>query len=263
MKVITWNVNGVRTRLPRLLALIERHQPDILCLQETKTPDRLFPVADIEAQGYRTAHFGQKSYNGVAILTRGGEASSVLNGFPDSPLPEQARVISAAYRGLTVVNLYVVNGQDLKSEAYPQKLLWLDRLIPWVEKLLSRGEPLLLCGDFNIAPDDRDVYDPAIWHDRVLVSEPERERFRTLLGLGLADLLRQHHPEGGIFSWWDYRQGALHRGWGLRLDLMLGSEAVVARCSAVEVDREERKATSGVGKPSDHAPVIATLDWPA
>ena len=260
MKIITWNVNSVRVRLDRLLALLERHQPDVVCLQETKATDDVFPRLPIEQAGYHVAIHGQKSYNGVAIVSR-EPVENVEHGFDNNPVPEQARVILADIPGgPRVVNLYVVNGKALGTEAYDIKLAWLDALTAWLAAKHDPSDPLLLCGDFNIAPDDRDVYDPKIWKDRVLVSDPERDRLRSLLDWGLQDLLRVHTDEAGHFTWWDYRHGALHRGWGLRIDLMLATKTLATRSVSIEVDREERKASTGEGKPSDHAPLMAEFE---
>ncbi len=259
MKIISWNVNGVRPRTDRLLALLERHEPDLVCLQETKSQDPTFPFMAIQGAGYNVEHHGQKAYNGVALISP-HELQDVQRGFPGDPIPEQTRVISAVVQGVRVVNLYVVNGKDLESEAYPLKLDWIDGVTTWVTGEFSPDDALLLCGDFNIAPDERDVYDPEVWQDRVLVSEPERERYRKLLGWGLKDLQRELSDEAGLYTWWDYRAGAFPRNMGLRIDLFLGTAAVARRAAAFEVDRTERKKSSGEGNPSDHAPVIATLE---
>jgi exodeoxyribonuclease III len=259
MKIITWNVNSLRTRLARTLALLERHQPDVVCLQETKVVDDGFPTAEIEAAGYTAATYGQKTYNGVAILSR-KPLSDVRRGFPGDPVAGEARVIAGTLDGLTVLNLYVVNGQSVGSDKYRTKLAWLDALTAWLGAEGAADRPLLVVGDFNIAPEDRDVHDPERWRGQVLCSDAERERLRALVGLGLADLLRLRTEQGGLYTWWDYRDGAFHRGWGLRIDLALGSESVAGRCRAVTIDREERKATTGEGKPSDHAPVIVELE---
>ncbi len=261
MKVVTWNVNSIRTRLPRLMGLLERHDPDVVCLQETKVTDEAFPFEPIEAAGWQIADFGQKTYNGVAILSK-QEPEAVERGFPDDPVSEQARVISADVGGLRVVNAYVVNGKAVGDQKYDIKLRWLDAFGAWIRGSHDPAQPLLVVGDFNIAPEDHDVHDPERWKDGVLCSVPERERLQALLDWGLQDLHRRHCPaadEPGPFTWWDYRAGAFARGWGLRIDLMLGTAAVAERCRAVEVDREERKESSGEGKPSDHAPVMATL----
>ncbi|MBC8330155.1 MAG: exodeoxyribonuclease III [Planctomycetes bacterium] len=259
MKVVTWNVNSIRTRLPRLLALLERHDPDVVCLQETKVVDEVFPRAEIEAAGWRVAAFGQKTYNGVAILAK-EQPAGVAHGFPGDPVPEQARVISADCGGIRVVDAYVVNGKAVGDEKYDLKLRWLDAFGAWIRDQHDPQRPLLIVGDFNIAPEDRDVHDPERWKDKVLCSGPEREWLRGLLGWGLRDLQRLHTQEDGLYSWWDYRMGAFRRGWGLRIDLMLGTAPVAAACAAVEIDREERKETTGEGKPSDHAPVIAEIN---
>jgi exodeoxyribonuclease-3 len=259
MKIVTWNVNSIRPRLERLKAFLERHQPDVVCLQETKVVDEDYPAAELEELGYHSQVFGQKTYNGVALLSR-LPMSQVSRGFPGDPIPEQARVISAEVDGLRVVNLYVVNGQALDSPKFEIKLRWLDALHAWIEgELLPSGKPLILLGDFNIAPEDRDVHDPDKWRGKVHASEPERTRLHRLQDLGLADLLRLHLSDGGIYTWWDYRMGAFHRGWGLRIDLALGSPEVARRSQGVEIDREERKKSTGEGSPSDHAPVLVTL----
>jgi exodeoxyribonuclease-3 len=245
--------------LARVQALLERHEPDLLCLQETKVEDSAFPAAELAELGYRAELFGQKTYNGVALISR-EPLSGVTRGFPDDPVPEEARVIAGELGGVRVVNLYVVNGQSVGSPKYETKLVWLDGVIRWLRESCDPDRPLLLVGDFNIAPEDRDVHDPERWRGKVLCSEPERQRLRELLSWGTADLLRQTTEEGGLFTWWDYRMGAFHRGWGLRIDLALGTSPVAERLAEVAIDREERKASTGEGKPSDHAPVIVRLE---
>lgn len=258
MKLITWNVNSLRTRLERVLALLEQQQPDVLCLQETKVTDDAFPHEAFAPLGYRAEAFGQRTYNGVALLSR-HPLQAVQRGFPGDPLPTEARVIAAEVEGVRVINVYVVNGQAIDSEKYPRKLAWLDALLAWVRDQYDPAQPLLLAGDFNIAPDDRDVHDPAAWQGQVLCSEPERARLGRLLEWGLVDLLRHLDTRAGVYSWWDYRAGAFPRNAGLRIDLVLGSAPMVRRCTAVAVEREARKLTTGPGKPSDHAPVVATF----
>lgn len=266
LKIITWNVNSVRTRMERVVALLERHDPDVLCLQEIKVEDDAFPAADFERLGYASAVYGQKTYNGVAILSR-ERLTDVTRGFPEDPVPQEARVIAGtlpgsvfgAVDGLRLINLYVVNGQSVTSDKYPRKLAWLDAVTRWISEGHDPGVPLLLVGDFNIAPEERDVHDPERWRGKVLFSDPERERLRRMLDWGLRDLHRVHTEEGGLFTWWDYRMGAFHRGWGLRIDLGLGTTPVAERLTDVVIDREERKKTTGEGKPSDHAPVIFTF----
>ncbi len=258
MKLITWNVNSIRARMPRLVALLQRHEPDVVCLQETKADDDAFPREDLEAVGYRAAIHGQKTYNGVAIVSR-EPAAAVTAGFPGDPIPEQARVISADLGGLRVIDAYVVNGKAVGDPKYDTKLAWLDALAAWLREAHDPARPLVLAGDFNIAPDDRDVHDPALWEGRVLCSDPERARLQALLDWGLHDLHRAHTDEAGVFTWWDYRGGAFPRGLGLRIDLLLGTAPLRERVVAVEVDREEREKSTGEGNPSDHAPVVLTL----
>jgi exodeoxyribonuclease-3 len=202
-------------------------------------------------------HYGQKTYNGVAILAR-QPPLDVVTGIPGDDDP-QRRVIAATVGGIRLVNVYVPNGQAPDSDKYVYKLAWLERLHAYLADLLAKHPQLLVVGDFNIAPEDRDVHDPELWRGRVLASDPERERLRAILDWGSSDLLRLRNPEGGIYTWWDYQQGAFHRGWGLRIDLALGTSPVAERLASVAVDREERKPTSGEGKPSDHAPVIVEL----
>ena len=259
MKVVTWNVNSIRQRLPRLIALLARHEPDVVCLQETKVEDAAFPTLEIAAAGYDCATLGQRAYNGVAILSRVGLGQVGL-GFEGDPVPEQSRVISATAGDVRVVCVYVVNGKAVGEPAYQVKLAWLDALREWLAASHEASEPLLVCGDFNVAPDDRDVWDPDLWRGQNLASEPERERIRALGAWGLTDLGRAAAGDvQGPFSYWDYTAGAFHKGWGLRIDLALGSAPVAARMVSVEVDRNERKPTAGEGKPSDHAPVVVSL----
>ncbi len=262
MKVITWNINSVHARLPRLIALLARHQPDLVCLQEIKTSSEGFPVGEVAAAGYQAVVHGQAGgkagRNGVAVLAR-TPLTDAACGFPGDPVPEQARVLSVTAGGLQVVNAYVVNGKETGTPEYELKLRWLDAFTGWLRSSCLPTGPLIVAGDFNITPDDRDVYDPEAWRGRNLCSEPERQRLRSLLEWGLTDLTRAHCPGPGPYTFWDYREGAFHRGWGLRIDLALATAPVAARCTAVTVDRDERKPTSGEGKPSDHAPLIITL----
>ena len=264
MKLVTWNVNSIRTRLERLGPFLKRHQPDVVCLQETKVVDEHFPSRELAELGYHCAVWGQRTYNGVAILSR-QPPREVQIGFEGNPLPDQARLISADIEGIRVICVYVVNGKTIDSEHYQLKLSWLDALIGWLSRGWTPDRPLVITGDFNIAPSGEDTHDPEYWHDRNLCSDPERERLRRLLDWGLTDL----HLHTGFgsddkgrpnrFTWWDYRAGAFPKNHGLRIDLMLASAVVKDRCTDVTVDRNERRSTSGPGKPSDHAPVIATL----
>jgi exodeoxyribonuclease III len=252
VKIITWNVNSVKARLPRVTALLEREQPDVLCLQEIKVTGAAFPAFP----GYEAAVNGQAGRNGVAILSRQPMSGSEP-GFPGDPASDQARVMSASIGGLRLVNVYVVNGKETAAPEYDLKLRWLDAFDDWIKTSSSPSDPLLIVGDFNVTPDDRDVWDAKLWRGRNLASEPERSRIRELLGWGLTDLARS--GDEAEFTFWDYRQGAFHRGWGLRIDLALGTEPVAVRTTSVTVDRDERRELSGEGKPSDHAPLIVTL----
>ena len=258
MRLVTWNVNSVRQRLPRLLAMLGRHDPDVVCLQETKVLDEDFPHDELSRIGYRAAAFGQRAYNGVAILAR-EELADVVRGFPGDPVTDACRVIAARVGDLHVVSVYAVNGKVVGDPAYDLKLAWFEALEAWIGATFDPAAPLVVAGDFNVAPDDRDVHDPDLWRGRNLASEPERDRIRALLGLGLTDLGRTAAGDvAGPFTWWDYRAGAFHKGWGLRIDLALGTAQVADHLVSVEVDRDERKPTAGEGKPSDHAPVVVT-----
>ena len=259
MRVVTWNVNSIKQRLPRLLAMIDRHQPDVVMLQETKIEDALFPTMELVAAGYECATFGQRAYNGVAILSRVG-LKDVRYGFEGDPIPEQSRVVSAVAGDLTVMSVYVVNGKAVGDPAYDTKLRWLAALRTWLDAAFDPDEPFVMAGDFNVAPDDRDVWDPDLWRGSNLASEPERSAVGALQEWGLTDLGRRAAGDvPGPFTYWDYTAGAFHKGWGLRIDLALGTAQVAERLESVTVDRDERKPTYGEGKPSDHAPVVVTL----
>jgi exodeoxyribonuclease-3 len=255
LTLATWNVNSLKVRLPHLLDWLGRHTPDIVCLQETKLPDERFPAAELQAAGYRSVFAGQKTYNGVAILTRQdatpGDVQVNLPNFPD----EQKRLLAVTLDGLRVVCAYVPNGQSVGSDKYEYKLQWLQALTAWLRDELVRHEKLALAGDFNIAPEARDVHDPVLWDGQVLFSEPERAAFRALLDLGLKDSFRLFEQPERSYTWWDYRNLAFRRKWGLRIDHILLSPALAAQCTACTIDVEPRKRE----QPSDHAPVIATF----
>jgi exodeoxyribonuclease-3 len=254
MRIATWNVNSLRVRLPHLAQWLAANPVDAIGLQELKLPDEQFPLAEIEALGLHAAHYGQKTYNGVAILARTA-LSAVATGIPGDDDP-QRRVIAATIGGIRLVNVYVPNGQEVGSEKYAYKLAWLERLKAWLADELSRHPRLALVGDFNIAPEDRDVHDPAKWVGSVHVSEPERKALAAITGLGLVDVFRRFEQPPGTYSWWDYRMGAFRRNHGLRIDLVLASAALAARCKACIVDRGPRAWE----RPSDHAPVVASFD---
>jgi exodeoxyribonuclease-3 len=254
VKLVTWNVNSIRQRLERLLALLARHAPDVVCLQETKTTDADFPAEALREAGYASVFSGQKSYNGVAILAR-GELADVTRGFRDGGDDEQARLIAATIDGVRVISAYVPNGQSVGSEKYAYKLEWLERLRKLLDREGDAAQPLALVGDFNVAPADADVHDPAAWRGQVLVSEPEREALRHVLDYGLVDAFRDRHPDKVAFTWWDYRMLGFPKNHGLRIDHMLMTRPLAARLEDVVIDRDERKGKS----PSDHAPVLAVL----
>ncbi len=257
MKIATWNVNSLKVRLPHVLDWLASEQPDALCLQETKTEDKGFPFAELEAAGYHAFHNGQKTYNGAAILTR-TEPTDVqrdIPGFAD----EQKRVIAATLGDTRLICAYIPNGSEVGSDKYAYKLRWLEALTAWLKDELARYPKLALLGDYNIAPDDRDVHDPAAWRDKILCSVPERAAFQGLIDLGLTDAFRQFEQAEGSFSWWDYRMAGFRRNLGLRIDHILLSAPLAATCSECRIDKAPRK----LERPSDHAPVIATLGTPA
>ncbi len=251
MKIASWNVNSLKVRLPQVLQWLESEKPDIIGLQETKLTDELFPRGEIEAAGYRVLFSGQKTYNGVALLSR-EEATDPITDLPGLDDP-QRRVLGATVSGVRFLNLYVPNGQEVGSDKYAYKLDWIEKLQAHVRAQLEIHENVLIVGDFNIAPEDRDVYDPAGWADSVLFSPPEREAFRRLLDAGLADAFRLFEQEEKIWSWWDYRMGAFRRDMGLRIDHILVSSALAKSCTACRIDRAPRTWE----RPSDHAPVVA------
>jgi exodeoxyribonuclease-3 len=253
MKIASWNVNSLKMRLPHLGQWCAGAAPDILALQETKLEDTAFPLAAIEALGYRCVFSGQRTYNGVAILAR-EPLTDVVAGVPTLDDP-QRRYLAASVGDLRIVNLYVVNGQAVGSEKYAYKLRWLDAVRECLRGELARHPRLVVLGDFNIAPDDRDVHDPEAWRERILCSTPERQALRRILDLGLHDSFRLHVQEPGHYSWWDYRQAAFRRNLGLRIDLVLVSEALKARVREVGIDRDTRSWE----RPSDHAPVWLRL----
>ncbi len=254
MKIASWNVNSLKVRLPHVLDWLDTAQPDVLALQETKLTDENFPADAIAESGYEAVYTGQKTYNGVALLSR-SPASEVV--FESPELAEGGkRVIKATVGNVRIVNLYVVNGQSVGSDKYDYKLAWLDRITEEVREELAGHEHVVVLGDFNIAPSDEDVHDPAAWHESVLCSAPERQRLQTLLTTGLEDTYRLFSQPEATFSWWDYRQGAFRRNRGLRIDLVLASTGLARRCTAAGIDSEPRR----LERPSDHAPVYAEFD---
>lgn len=253
MKLATWNVNSLKVRLPQVLDWLAANPVDVLCLQETKQQDADFPEDDLMAAGYHSVYSGQKTYNGVAILSR-EPGHDVQIGIPDFA-DEQKRVIAATFGDVRVVCVYIPNGQSIDSDKYQYKLAWLAALHDWLRQELVRYPKLVLLGDYNIAPEDRDVHDPAAWVGNVLVSEPERDAFRGLVSLGLTDSYRQFEQADKTFSWWDYRMMAFRRNMGMRIDHILVSEALVPLCKSCVIDKAPRK----LERPSDHTPVVVEL----
>ena len=253
MRLATWNVNSLRIRLPHLLDWLARVQPDVACLQETKTEDAGFPAAELRAAGYEAVFCGQRSYNGVAILARTPplDVQHGIPGFADDP----KRVIAATVGNVRVVCIYAPNGQSPESEKYAYKLKWFDALARWLSEELARRPRLAVLGDFNVAPEDRDVHNPKRWEGKIHVTEPERAAFRRLLEIGFADAFRLFEQPEKEFSWWDYRLMAFQRGWGLRIDEILLAPELARECVACTID----KAPRSLERPSDHAPVIAEL----
>jgi exodeoxyribonuclease III len=255
MILAAWNVNSLNVRLPRLVAWLAANRPDVVCLQETKLEDPKFPVMEIAAAGYTAHYAGQKTYNGVAILVRDDlAATDVAIGIPGFA-DVQKRVIAATVAGIRVVGVYVPNGQALDSDKYTYKLAWYAAVAQMLGAELARHPALAVLGDFNVAPDDRDVHDPALWAGQILCSDPERAAFRALLDLPLADSFRLFDQPEKTFSWWDYRQLAFPKNHGMRIDHILLSPPLAARCTASRIDRAARKGE----KPSDHAPVLVEL----
>lgn len=265
MKIVTWNVNSVAQRLDRMLAFLDRESPDFLCLQELKGADEKFPMEAVVAAGYRAEIFGQKGYNGVAILSRGEfpAATKVARNFGDGIDDPAARFIAATYeipgaaKPLTVMSAYIPNGQSVGSEKYIYKLEWFQRLRKYLDRHHTTSDLVALVGDFNVAPADIDVYDPVGWREHIHTSTRERQGLHQVATFGLVDTWRHLYPDDPGYSWWDYRQLSFQQNKGLRIDLIYATPPLADKCSEVRVDRNERKGE----KPSDHAPVIATFDF--
>ncbi len=257
MRIVSWNCNSIRARKDRLLGYLTSAKPDVLCLQELKCLEEEFPLEEVRAAGYHAAIHGQKTYNGVAILSR-EEPVDVQRGLQDGVEDPHCRLIAATIGGVRILCLYAPNGQSVSSPAYVYKLEWYGRLRRYLDERAKPSEPLLLCGDFNVAPEPIDVHDPRVWEGQTLFSEPERAALRHLRAFGLHDTFRKHHPQDNRFSWWDYRLLAFPKNRGLRIDYLLVTEPLLARCTASDIDREMRKGK----QPSDHAPVWAELTQP-
>ena len=257
MRITTWNVNSIRARENRVLNWLDQHQPDVLCLQELKCTEEQFPFDGFDELGYQVVLHGQKSYNGVAILALDyPDDVEVAVPWPDD---DQSRGIAATINGVRVVSLYCPNGRSVGHEMYHYKLEWFERLRAWLDQY-DKTDQLVLTGDYNITFDDRDVHDPAAWHEKNLCSTPERERLGALVDWGLADALRLFDESADVYTWWDYRAGAVQQNNGLRIDHHLISAPLIGRASGVEIDIEERQSELDDDKPSDHAPVTLVLD---
>ncbi len=256
MRIATWNVNSIRARLPRLLAWLERDRPDVACLQEVKATEEQFPFQPLREAGYHADVFGQKTYNGVAILSR-RPPERTLQGMRDGQDPD-ARLLAARFDDLWVVNVYVPNGATVGSEKWNYKLQWLASLRDWLYARFSPTEPIALCGDFNVAPEDRDVHDPERWAQSVLCHPQAREAMEAVRRFGFVDAFRRHHTESGLYTWWDYRGGAFWKDHGLRIDHIWATEPLAARSTAAHIDRDERKGKGA----SDHVPLVVDFSEP-
>jgi len=255
MLIATWNVNSILARMSSVTRWLDMVRPDVLCMQETKCTDDKFPTLIFQERGYQCQLFGQQSYNGVAILTK-AECEVGRRGYPDDDETAQSRLLTTTAGGINIVNVYVPNGQMVGSEKYEFKLGWMRRLRAFFDANYDRNTPVLLCGDFNVAPEERDVHDVRLWQGRILFSEQERAALQHIKDWGFTDAFRLHTEEGGKFSWWDYRAGAFRRNMGLRIDHIWISDALISRNIRTWIDMEPRTWE----KPSDHAPVIAEFD---
>jgi exodeoxyribonuclease-3 len=262
VRLVTWNVNSLGARLPLVLEWAAAQQPDVLCLQETKQADDAFPEGAFAELGYESVHHGDGRWNGVAVVSRVGldDPSRGMDADEDA---HGCRLVAATCGGVRVHSVYVPNGRSLDSEHYRFKLAWLAALRGYLAARCDPSADVAVCGDFNVAPVDADVWDPAHFVGMTHVSEPERAALGTVLDWGLVDVFRRFHPEGGVYSWWDYRGGDFHKGHGMRIDLVLLSSGLAGRCTAAEVDRDARKKSPAGNKPSDHAPVVVDLADPA
>jgi exodeoxyribonuclease-3 len=255
MKIATWNVNSILARLPHVVHWLESNQPDVLCLQETKCTDDKFPFEVFSRIGYCLSVFGQQSYNGVAIMAR-SECAEVQRGYYEDQEGAHARLLAGTVDGIRIVNVYIPNGQSVSSEKYEFKIDWMKRLRGFFDNHYNKESRVILCGDFNVAPEDRDVHNPQLWQERIMCSQAERSALAEIKQWGFTDVFRRHHEEGGQFSWWDYRAGAFRRNMGLRIDHIWASKPLITRSKNSWIDIEPRTWE----RPSDHAPVIAEFD---
>jgi exodeoxyribonuclease-3 len=263
MRLATWNVNSLKARLDRVLAWASAKQPDIFCMQETKLADEMVPLLAFRELGYDVAHHGMGQWNGVGIASRIG-LDDIQVGLPtdDGWADDGGRFVSAVCGGIRIVSIYVPNGRVVGSEFYEQKLEWLDRLNEWLIRAANPKEPMAICGDYNVAPEDADVWDPVAVHGGTHVSPQERAAVAQMREWGLVDVIRRFHPEEGFFTWWDYRAGNFHKNFGMRIDHVYATTPFAQHVTAVERDRDARKPSTYPGIPSDHAPLIVDFDWP-
>ena len=255
MKIATWNVNSMNVRKPHVIEWLQAHEPDVLVLQEIKQVTEKFPTDDLKALGYHSIASGQKTYNGVAVISRTQASDPVFN-FPDLEDP-QRRVLASTVNGVRIIDLYIPNGSEVGSEKYDYKFGWLASLKRFLEAELKQHEKLVVLGDFNIAPADADVHDPEKWGEAILCSPKERAALGELIGLGLTDVFRKFEHPDKTFSWWDYRAAGFRRNAGLRIDLILTSAAMTEACTASYIDKEPRAWE----RPSDHTPVVAEFEF--
>jgi exodeoxyribonuclease III len=255
MKIATWNVNSIIARLPLVTRWLEKEKPDVLCIQETKCSDDKFPLLELKSAGYDCVLHGQQSYNGVAIVSRGG-CASISRGFPEDNAESHARLVTAEIGGIRIIDVYVPNGQVVGSDKYQFKLKWMNRLRELLDQNYDPHSPVLLCGDFNVAPEERDVHNPQLWQNRILFSEPEKAALQHIKDWGFTDTFRMHTEEGGHYSWWDYRAGGFRRNLGLRIDHIWVSAPLAQRNTKCWIDKETRSWE----RPSDHAPVVAEFE---
>lgn len=252
-KIASWNVNSLKVRLPHVQQWLEKAQPDVLVLQETKTINENFPLNEIHDMGYEVVFAGQKTYNGVAILAKNGYLiEDVVTDLPNLDDP-QRRILTATINGVRILDLYVVNGSEVGSDKFNYKLDWISKVTSWIEEQAKHHKKFVILGDFNIAPTDRDVHNPKSWHERILCSTPERNALQAIKDIGFVDSFRLFEQEDETYSWWDYRSGGFNKNMGLRIDLVLSSLPMAEQCTASYVDPEPR----GWDRPSDHAPVIS------
>ena len=254
MKIASWNVNSLRVRLPQVLDWLASSNVDVLALQETKMTDDQFPREEIEAAGFHVVFSGQKTYNGVAVISK-LPAKDIVTDVPDLDDP-QRRILGVTIDGIRILDLYVVNGQEVGSEKFDYKLNWLEKVYNYIAEDIKQHENYVVLGDFNIAPADEDVHDPEAWHERILCSTPEREALKEILDLGFDDSFRLFKQEENQYSWWDYRAAGFRRNLGLRIDLILTSKALSEKCQSSIIDKEPR----GWERPSDHTPVIVVIN---